>query len=112
MSNPPTTKFTLRFHNPRNHELLGFVASRFGVTKNQLVEEILERELSAAALLLERDLAGTLDLLRSYRRAQQLDADVQAFAQGEAYGDDPLKSRMLDRGATTDALGVFDAFSS
>ncbi|MBA3298874.1 MAG: hypothetical protein H0U24_02225 [Thermoleophilaceae bacterium] len=112
MGDTPITKFTLRFRNPRNHELLGFVADRFGVTKNQLAEEMLERELSAAALLLERDLAGTLDLLRSYRRDERIDADIQAFAEGEAYGEDPLKSRMLEQGGPRDSLGVLDAFSS
>lgn len=112
MHDTAITKFTLRFRNPRNHELLGFVAERFGVTKNQLAEEMLERELSAAALFLERDLAGTLDVLRSYRRDEQMDSDIQAFAEGEAYGDDPLKSRMLEHGGPKDALGVLDAFSS
>lgn len=42
-------KFTLRFHNRRTHELLGVIAEKIGVSKNQLAEQMLERELSAAA---------------------------------------------------------------
>jgi predicted HicB family RNase H-like nuclease len=54
MSDPNTPKFTLRFHKPGNHELLGLLAERYGVSKNQLAEDMLERELQAAALLPER----------------------------------------------------------
>jgi hypothetical protein len=54
MSDPNTPKFTLRFHKPGNHELLGLLAERYGVSKNQLAEDMLERELQATALLPER----------------------------------------------------------
>lgn len=86
------TKFTLRFHDSRNHELLGVIAEHLGVSKNQLAEEMLARELQAAALLLERDLTGTVALLRSYRREQNLERDIVAFAEAEAYESDPVRS--------------------
>lgn len=105
---PP--KFTLRFRNRSNHEVLGLLAERYGVTKNQLAEEMLERELHAAALLLEQDLTGTLALLRGYRRDEHLPAAIEAFAQAEAYGDDPIRTRMVDAPRTRDAYGVADAF--
>jgi hypothetical protein len=44
----------------------------WGISKNQLAEEMLERELQAAALLLERDLTGTLELLHNYRKDEHL----------------------------------------
>src|SRR5436190_23758180 len=83
---PP--KFTLRFHNDTNHELLGLLAEHYGITKNQLAEEMLERELRAAALLLVQDLTGTLSLLRNYRRDQHLEEPIADCAHAEAYEAD------------------------
>lgn len=110
---PTTTaaKFTLRFHNRKNHEILGVLAERYGVTKNQLAEEMLERELQAAALLLEQDLTGTLALLRNYRREEHLEDAIEAFAQAEAYEDDPIKTRMVETSRTADAYGIAAAFN-
>ena len=105
---PP--KFTLRFHNRSNHEILGLLAERYGVTKNQLAEEMLERELQAAALLLEQDLTGTLALLRNFRRDEHLPAAIEAFAQAEAYAEDPIKTRMVEAPRARDVYGVADAF--
>lgn len=42
-------KFTLRFRNEKNHEILGVLAKRRGISKNQLAEEMLEREVAVAA---------------------------------------------------------------
>jgi hypothetical protein len=103
-------KFTLRFHNPRTHEVLGLVAEHYGVSKNQLAEEMLERELGAAALALELDLSETLDLLRGYNPREHLEQAIQDFAEGEAYGEDPLKARRVDGPVTEDAHGVLAAF--
>jgi hypothetical protein len=105
-------KFTLRFHNRKTHELLGVVADRFGVSKNQLAEEMLERELGAASLLLEQDLTGTLELLRSYRTADRLGADIKAIADAEAYEQDPLKSHHARTPTTADAYGIGAMFTA
>jgi hypothetical protein len=107
-----TTKFTLRFRNPKTHEVLGLVAERYGVSKNQLAEEMLERELQAAALLLELDLSETLDLLRNYNRNERLDQAIEEIAEAEAYETDPLKARMADAREPYDAHGVMEAFTS
>src|ERR1700689_2028019 len=96
LSMSATTKFTLRFRSAQTHEMLGVVAEQFGMSKNQLAEQMLERELHAAALSLEQDLAGTLALLQSYNREDQVENYIRAFAEGEAYGDDPLRSRFRD----------------
>jgi hypothetical protein len=107
-----TTKFTLRFHSPQTHEMLGVVADELGMSKNQLAEQMLERELQAAALSLERDLAGTLALLQSYNRDADVEDHIQAFAEGEGYGDDPLRSRARDTvGFGRDVFGIADVFS-
>jgi hypothetical protein len=103
-------KFTLRFRNSRNHEILGLLAERRGVSKNQLAEEMLERELQAAALLLEQDLTGTLELLRSYRPEDHLQHAIADFAQAEAYERDPIRTRLVQTPSTQDAFGVAEAF--
>ena len=107
-----SAKFTLRFRNRKTHELLGLVASRFGVSKNQLAEEMLERELRAASLLLEQDLTGTLKLLRSYRTTDRLQADIEAVAHAEGYEQDPLKSRRAAPYDAGDAYGIGAMFAA
>lgn len=90
--------------------MLGLLAERRGVSKNQLAEEMLERELQAAALLLEQDLTGTLELLRGYRREEHLERAIADFAHAEAYEQDPIKARMVPAPHTRDAYGVAEAF--
>lgn len=107
-----TPKFTLRFHNQRTHDLLGVVAEQLGVSKNRLAEEMLERELEAAALLVEHDLDDTLRKLREYPREERLEDDVQAFAEAEASDRDPLRARMVEPVEMTDAYGVLEAFNA
>jgi hypothetical protein len=107
-----TPKFTLRFHNPKTHELLGVVAQRMGMSKNQLAEQMLERELQAAALYLESDLLDTVSLLRSYRGDEALERDIEAVAEAEVTEDDPLRSHMEPLGDLADAYGVAEAFGS
>ncbi|HEX6782842.1 MAG TPA: hypothetical protein VF125_12575 [Solirubrobacterales bacterium] len=111
-----TTKFTLRFHNSRTHELLGVVAEQWGVSKNRLAEEMLERELNAAALLVAKDLDDTIRRLHAYRVEEHLEEDIQAFAEGEAYGDDPLRARMVPVSTEpvnrSDPYGVLEAFET
>ncbi len=92
--------------------MLGLVADELGVSKNQLAEQMLERELEAAVLSLERDLAGTLALLRGYHRDADVEDHIQAFAEGEAFGDDPLRSRAQGTvGFGRDVFGIADVFS-
>lgn len=105
-------KFTLRFQNERTRELLGLVAEELGVSMNQLAEQMLERELGAAALLLERDLVDTVALLREYRREENLERDIQEIAEAEAYERDPLRSRRAEAPRYEDALGISKVFAS
>jgi hypothetical protein len=104
-------KFTLRFHNRKNHEILGLLAERRGVSKNQLAEEMLERELQAEALLLEQDLASTLQTLRGYRREEHLEQAIDEYAHAEAYDEDPIKTRMVPTTRSEDAFGIAKAFA-
>jgi hypothetical protein len=106
------TKFTLRFRNPETHEILGLVADRYGVSMNRLAEDMLERELRAAALVLELDVSGTLDPLRGYNRAEHLERAVEEFAEAEGGERDPLKTRLAESSTTRDAHGVLEAFGN
>jgi hypothetical protein len=110
------TKFTLRFHSPRTHELLGVVAEQWGVSKNHLAEEMLDRELKAAALLVAQNLDETIRRLHDYRFEEHLEEDIQAFAEGEAFGDDPLRARMVseptEQADRRDPYGVMEAFGA
>ncbi len=110
MSVSDAPKFTLRFHRSANHRLLGLLAERYGVSKNQLAEEMLERELQAAALLLERDLTGTLALLRRYRADKHLEQAIDEVARAEAHEDDPIHTRIATTPSMRDVYGIADAF--
>jgi hypothetical protein len=111
MSAAPAPKFTLRFHNAKNSQLLGLLAERYGVSKNRLAEDMLARELQAAALLLERDLTGTIELLRRYRTDEHLKWALAEVAHAEAYEEDPLKTRMACA-REQDAYGIARAFAA
>jgi hypothetical protein len=104
------TKFTLRFRNHKTQEMLGLVAERYGVSKNQLAEEMLERELRAAALVLELDLTGTLERLQDYAKGDHLEQDIADFAEAEAHEEDPMKARMVEPSARPSGAGVLEAF--
>lgn len=112
MSNPDTPKFTLRFHKAGNHELLGLLADRYGMSKNQLAEDMLERELRAAALLFERDLTGTLKLLRGYRRDEHLMSAIDDIARAEAHESDPIVTTVAAKRSSGDAYGIADVFAA
>lgn len=111
MSAAAVPKFTLRFRNAKTHEILSVLAERLGVSKNQLAEEMLERELQAAALLLESDLTGTLEMLRRYHGEEHLEKAIADFAHAEGHEADPIQTRMLEAPRTTDAFGIAKAFA-
>jgi Ni2+-binding GTPase involved in maturation of urease and hydrogenase len=104
------TKLTVRLHNERTGQLLAEVAKRYGVSKNQLIEQLLERELQAAAMVIEQDLITTIEQLRRYRTAEHQKAAIEAVAQAESLHPDPMQAR---RGsvAGTDAFGILDTFA-
>jgi hypothetical protein len=105
------SKLTVRLHNERTSELLGIVAKRCGVSKNQLIEDVLERELRAAAMVIEQDLSATVAQLRRYRAAEHQQAAIEAFARAEGSEADPVRARRVAV-ARKDAFGVLDAFTA
>jgi hypothetical protein len=103
------TKLTLRLRDERLGELLSLVAERFGVSKNQLIEQLLERDLQAAAMVIEQDLTSTVEQLRRYRAREHQAAAIEAVAVGEAVAPDPMQARRVVAGE--DAFGVLGAFA-
>jgi hypothetical protein len=71
---------------------------------------MLARELQAEALLLERDLTGTIELLRTYRKDEHLERAIDEVAHAEAYEDDPVRARMVTASQAQDAYGIAAAF--
>jgi hypothetical protein len=104
------SKLTVRLRSERTGELLGLVARRYGVSKNQLIEQLLERELEAAAMVLEQELSDTVERLRRYRPSGQQRAAIDAVAEAEGSEADPMRARRV-AGAGRDAFGVLDAFA-
>lgn len=72
---------------------------------------MIEREVHAAALLLEQDLMGTLDLLHGYRREDHLEQAIAGFAHTEAHEEDLITTRMVASARTGDAFGIAEAFA-
>ena len=109
-----TKKFTLRFHDARTHEMLGVIAGHLGMSKNELAEQMLERELLAAALGLEADMTGLVTALQEYRAAgpNRVAADIEAFGEAEGYEHDPLRSTFAGEPAYADPLNIAGVFST
>jgi hypothetical protein len=103
-------KLTLRLRDDRTAELLTVVAKRYGLSKNELIEQLLERELQAAAMVIEQDLSSTIEQLRSYRAADDRAAAIEAVARAEGSEEDPMQARRA-AAPGEDAYGIMDAFA-
>ncbi|HKH46066.1 MAG TPA: hypothetical protein VKM72_15505 [Thermoanaerobaculia bacterium] len=94
--------FTLHFRNEETLRNLERVAEALGVTRDELAEVAIERELAAVGAGLEGRLARALQGLNSYGPAD-LDRDIRAFAQSEVDIEDPLQARLVE---SADAYGI------
>ncbi len=102
---------TLRFHDKRTHTRLKKVAGLLGVSMNDIAETAIERELDFLAADLEDELLETVEALRNWRYTdEEVEADVVAFGEGEAYERDPLQATMMSQDRA-DAVGVRDIFA-
>ena len=104
------SKLTLRLRDERTNELLALIAGHYGISKNQLIEQLLERELQAAAMVIEHDLSTTIEQLRGYRAAEHQRAAIDAVAQAEGSEPDPMQARRVTVPGA-DALGILDTFA-
>jgi len=93
---------TLHFRNEETLRGLERAAEALGVSKDELAEAAIERELAAVGADLEGRLSGILDRLKSYS-PDSLDRDIRDFARAEVELEDPLRARLVE---SPDAYGI------
>lgn len=91
---------TLHFRNEETLRGLERAAEALGVSKDELAETAIEREL--AAVDLEGGLVRSLDRLKSYS-PEDLEHDIREFARSEVEFQDPFKARLVE---SQDAYGI------
>ena len=96
-----------RFDDDLTHRALRTVAEARNVSINALIGEMIARELPHEIEQVESELAGTLEALRSYKRA--FADDWAAFAKAEGEVGDPLQAERAD--AENDPLGIDAVFA-
>ncbi len=102
------TVFPLRWRNERLRALTAEVASRLGISQNELIEQAIEHEVVARGAMLSDDLRAAADRLaeltqEQYERIQA--RGVESFIAGEGLSE-PVQSRMTPRAAAVDSVGV------
>ena len=93
---------TLHFRNEETPRDLERAAEVLGVSKDELAEVAIERELAAVGAGLEGRLARALDRLKSYG-PDDLERDIREFARSEVEFEDPLQARLVE---SPDAYGI------
>ncbi|HET9301696.1 MAG TPA: hypothetical protein VFO20_02880 [Propionibacteriaceae bacterium] len=102
------TVFPLRWRNERLRALTAEVASRLGISQNELIEQAIEHEVVARGAMLSDDLRAAADRLaeltqEQYERIQA--RGVESFIAGEGLSE-PVQSRMTPRAAAVDSVAV------
>ena len=102
------TVFPLRWGNERLRALTAEVASRLGISQNELIEQAIEHEVVARGAMLSDDLRAAADRLaeltqEQYERIQA--RGVDSFIAGEGLSE-PVQSRLTPRAAAVDSVAV------
>jgi hypothetical protein len=87
--------FPLRWRNERLRALTAEVASRLGISQNELIEQAIEHEVVARGAMLSEDLRAAADRLaeltaEQYERIQE--RGLESFVAGEGFFD-PVQAR-------------------
>ena len=93
---------TLHFRDEETLRKLERAAEALGVSRDELAEAAIERELAAIGAGLEGRLTRSLERLKSYSPAD-LDRDIREFARSEVELEDPLQARRVE---SPDAYGI------
>jgi hypothetical protein len=91
---------TLHFRNEATLRSLERAAEALGISKDELAETAIERELATVSL--DDGLVRALDRLKSYG-PEDLERDIREFARSEVEFEDPLKTRLVE---SQDAYGI------
>jgi hypothetical protein len=102
------TVFPLRWRNERLRALTAEVASRLGISQNELIEQAIEHEVVARGAMLSEDLRAAADRLagltqEQYERIQA--RGVESFIAGEGLSE-PVQSRLTPRATAVDNVAV------
>jgi hypothetical protein len=99
--------FPLRWRNERLRTLTAEVASRLGISQNELIEQAIEHEVVARGAMLSDDLRAAADRLaeltqEQYERIQA--RGLESYVAGEGLLD-PVQARAT-QGAAVDSVAV------
>ena len=100
--------FPLRWRNERLRALTAEVASRLGISQNELIEQAIEHEVVARGGMLSEDLRAAADRLaeltqEQYERIQA--RGLERFVAGEGLSE-PLQTRSMQPAAAVDRVAV------
>jgi hypothetical protein len=100
--------FPLRWRNERLRALTAEVASRLGISQNELIEQAIEHEVVARGGMLSEDLRAAADRLaeltqEQYERMQA--RGLERFVAGEGLSE-PLQTRSMQPAAGVDRVAV------
>jgi hypothetical protein len=100
--------FPLRWRNERLRTLTAEVASRLGISQNELIEQAIEHEVVARGAMLSEDLRAAADRLteltqEQYERMQT--RNLERFVAGEGLFE-PVQARPIPRPAAVDSVAV------
>lgn len=100
--------FPLRWRNERLRTLTAEVASRLGISQNELIEQAIEHEVVARGAMLSEDLRAAADRLaeltqEQYERIQARGLERFVAGEGEL---EPLQVRLALSPATVDRVAV------
>jgi hypothetical protein len=100
--------FPLRWRNERLRTLTAEVASRLGISQNELIEQAIEHEVVARGAMLSEDLRAAADRLaeltqEQYERIQA--RGLETFVAGEGLLE-PVQARLMPRTAAVDSVAV------
>ena len=100
--------FPLRWRSERLRTLTAEVASRLGISQNELIEQAIAHEVVARGAMISDDLRAAADRLaeltqEQYERIQA--RSVESFVAGEGLPE-PVQARLTPRAAAVDSVAV------
>ena len=100
--------FPLRWRNERLRALTAEVASRLGISQNELIEQAIEHEVVARGAMLSEDLRAAADRLAELTQEQyelMQARGLESFVAGEGLSE-PLQTRSMQPAAAVDRVAV------
>ena len=104
----PRAVFPLRWRNERLRTLTAEVASRLGISQNELIEQAIEHEVVARGAMLSEDLRAAADRLAELTQEQyelMQARGLESFIAGEGLSE-PLQARSMQPAAAVDRVAA------